>query len=129
MQKLGKDLKFAQQTQTSMKCKLTGKVMNDQDPPMWIPLTKKPGDSKKAEESKSSAAQDKMTKGYLICKSVYDTLEDFVVDKKALDAQSKKEKEQKTDPFSLTALSKPKDEKDGVKVFRCPLTNDLVEKS
>lgn len=38
--KLSSNLKLAQQTQTSVKCKLSGKIMNDKDPPMWIPTRK-----------------------------------------------------------------------------------------
>lgn len=52
-----------------MKCKISGRVMNDQDPPMWVPLRKEEGVAK-------------MSKGYLICKSIFDTLEETLVDSK-----------------------------------------------
>lgn len=35
-----------------MKCKITGKIMNDQDPPMWIPLKKEELTDKQKDESK-----------------------------------------------------------------------------
>jgi len=40
-----------------MKCKLTGKVMNDQDPPMWIPLLKNKAEEEKEEGKKGTAQQ------------------------------------------------------------------------
>jgi hypothetical protein len=35
-----------------MKCKLTGKVMNDQDPPFWIPLNRTQQEQEEAEKIK-----------------------------------------------------------------------------
>ena len=49
-----------------MKCKISGKVMNDQDPPMWVPMAVK--------------GEAKMVKGYLICKSVFEALEEIMVE-------------------------------------------------
>ena len=42
--------------------------MNDQDPPMWVPMKVK--------------EDAKMSKGYLICKSVFESLEDTMVESK-----------------------------------------------
>ena len=70
--------------------------MNDQDPPMWVPMKVK-GDAK-------------MTKGYLICKSVFESLEETMV-------------ESKDQPFLMSDAPQAK-----VKMFKCPLTGDMVEK-
>ena len=61
-----------------------------------------------------------MTKGYRVCKSTYESLEEKTVDRKFLESQ-------KEEGFSLTP-TKTKEDKDGVVVFRCPLTNNFVEK-
>lgn len=68
--------------------------MNDQDPPMWVPIK----------------GEAKMTKGYLICKSVFDAFEE-----KLEDSQDQ--------PF---IMSEPPHAK--VKMFKCPLTGEMVEK-
>ena len=70
--------------------------MNDQDPPMWVPMKVK--------------EDAKMTKGYLICKSVFESLEDTMV-------------ESKDQPFLMSDAPQTK-----VKMFKCPLTGDMVEK-
>ena len=69
-----------------------------------------------------------MKKGYLVCKSAYDSLEELNITKKQLEEQNKKD-DTKGDPFSLTG-SRPKEE-DGntIKVIKCPLTGDYIEKS
>ena len=102
-----------------MKCKLSGKVMNDQDPPMWIPLKQKELTEKQKEEAKkgsAAAAELKMQKGYLVCKSVFDALEENNIDPKSL------EKEQKT--IDLAQI-----DESGLKLVRCPLTGNLFKKS
>jgi len=42
-----------------MKCKISGKVMNDQDPPVWIPLKKQePTEKEKEDAKKAGTASD-----------------------------------------------------------------------
>ena len=87
--KLASPLKYAQQSQTKMKCKITGKIMNDQDPPMWIPLnprryelSEKQKEEHKKVNSLSAAtlnAEQKIVKGFLICKSEYEKIQDQYV--------------------------------------------------
>lgn len=110
MLKVGAKLKFAQQSQTSMKCKVSAKIMNDKDPPIWIPLKKAELTDRQKEEAKKNAnlsAELKMQSGYLICKSAFDSLPEVQV-------------EQPENGFL---------EQEKVRCFRCPLTGDLVEKS
>jgi len=52
-----------------------------------------------------------------------ETLEEFTVDPKELENSEKE-----PTPFSLTSRSNP-DDKNKKKVFKCPLTGDLVEVS
>jgi hypothetical protein len=61
-----------------------------------------------------------MNKGYLICRSVYENIPEMIVDPKEIENYVKKD-----DPFNLIA----KDNEVGIKVFKCPLTGQLVEKS
>lgn len=128
-QKISTNLKLAQQTQTSMKCKITGKVMNDKDPPMWIPTRKEELTEKQKEEQKRNSsiaqivAEQMMQRGYLVSKSALEKLTEFEVDQKVLDEQNNKDKDK-----NFSVLSK-KDDKGAIKVFKCPLTGNLVEKS
>jgi len=95
-----------------MKCKITGKLMNHDDPPVWVPFEKQALSEKQKEESKknNSLAQElKMLKGYLICKSYYESLEEIIVDNK--------------DGFVS------KNEETKIKCIKCPLTKKPVEKS
>jgi hypothetical protein len=39
-----------------MKCKISGKVMNDIDPPIWIPLKKQELTEKQKEEMKKNSS-------------------------------------------------------------------------
>ena len=98
-----------------MKCKMTGKLMNHEDPPFWIPFEKQQVSEKQKEESKKNntlAQELKMFKGYLICKSYYESLEEIIVENK--------------DGFSsITA----KDDETKIKCIKCPLTKKPVEKS
>ena len=64
-----------------------------------------------------------MQKGYLVSKSALDKLPEFEVDQKVLDEQNQKDKDK-----NFNVLGK-KDDKTAVKVFKCPLTGNLVEKS
>jgi hypothetical protein len=61
---LTKELRLAQQTQTSIKCRLTDVVMGDRDPPMWVPVYvgEGPTDADKDEAKRNSqfAAELKM---------------------------------------------------------------------
>ena len=74
-----------------MKCKITGKVMNDKDPPMWIPTKKEELTDKQKEEQKRGSsiaqivAEQMMQRGYLVSKSAFEKLAEFEVDQKVLD--------------------------------------------
>ena len=57
-----------------------------------------------------------MNKGYLICKEVYEGLEEFEVERKIIDPSNKD-----------TLLLGDNNEK--VKAIKCPLTGEYVEKS
>ena len=66
-----------------MKCKISAKVMNDQNQPYWIPIKKSEPTEKQKEDAKMNKnleAELKMSKGYLICQKVYDELERNQVD-------------------------------------------------
>ena len=93
--------------------------MNDQDPPMWIPLKKQDLTEKEKEEAKKAGTtvESNMNKGYLVCKSTLDSLEEKTVERKTLESH-------KEEGFPLST----KEEKGDVVVIRCPLTNNLVEK-
>lgn len=83
MLRFGLKLKNAMQSQTSMKCKISGSVMNYQNQPYWIPLRKsEPTQQQKreAEKNKNLEAELKMTKGYLVCREVFESLERQEVD-------------------------------------------------
>lgn len=54
---------------------------------------------------------------------MFDTIKQFTLDPKDQDASMKD-----TTPFSLTSRSNP-DDKNKKKVFKCPLTGDIVESS
>ena len=107
---------------------------------MWIPLnprryelSEKQKEEHKKVNSLSAAtlnAEQKIVKGFLICKSEYEKIQDQYVTQKSAkehnDRQSsKKLMEGEKDIFSLTT----KDEKESIKVIKCPLTGDFVEKS
>ena len=63
-----------------------------------------------------------MQKGYLVCKSAFEKIQEFTVDKKSLEESKEKDK-------PAESRAKPKDDKNSVKVIRCPLTGDIIEKS
>jgi len=65
-----------------MKCKLTGKVMNDQDPPFWIPLNRTQQEQEEADKIKKQEMEQKIRRGYLICKSALDSLPEHRFDQK-----------------------------------------------
>ena len=96
--------------------------MNDQDPPMWIPLKRLDLTDKQKEEIKKNtalSAELKMNKGFLICKSVFDSLEESVVDQKTLDSY-------RTNPDQIII---DRNEAAEIKVVKCPMTGDLLEKT
>ena len=55
-----------------------------------------------------------MNKGYLICKEVYETLEDIEIERKVIYTQNKEQNE--TNP------------NEKVKAIKCPLTGEYIEK-
>ena len=62
--------------------------MNDQNPPIWIPLKKQELTEKQKEEAKkgnAAAAELNMQKGYLMSKSIFDELEELIVDPKSIE--------------------------------------------
>lgn len=112
MIRLGQKLKFAQQTQTSMKCKVSGKVMNDQNQPYWVPIKRPEPTDKQKEEAKKNKNLEielKMNQGYLICHQVYKDLEVEQIEAKALNEKS--------------------DSNDKVNAVKCPMTGNYVELS
>ena len=84
--------------------------MNDLDPPYWVPLPK-PENQQKEESRKNSPAEQKIGKGYLICKSQYEALEEF------------QKMESEDDGINLS-----KKENKQIPCIKCPFTGDLVEK-
>jgi len=65
-----------------------------------------------------------MPKGYLVSKSALEKLPEFEVDQKVLDEQNNTKEKDK----NFSVLNK-KDDKAPVKVFKCPFTGILVEKT
>lgn len=73
MNQISSNLKFAQQIQTSMKCSVSGKIMDHLDPPLWVPLKN---------NDKKTDGQSKMSNGYLLAKSMFDSLSEHQVSRK-----------------------------------------------
>ena len=90
-----------------MKCKVSAQVMNDQNPPMWIPLLKQEPTEKQKEEAKkntSLASELKMNKGYLICKSSLDEIEEFQVEQATLDTWKEGDPVKKVEEGGVTVI-------------------------
>jgi hypothetical protein len=100
-----------------MKCKISGKLMDDQNQPYWIPIKKSEATDKQKEEAKknkNAEADLKMNHGYLICTEVYKQLE-----------------QEKIEPHLLRDTRPRNDSgsKEKVTAVKCPLTGSFVELS
>lgn len=70
-----------------------------------------------------------MNKGYLICKSSLDKIEELVYEKKVFEEITKKDISAKERNSLINNQVNSKDEKNSVKAIKCPFTGELIEKS
>ncbi len=70
-----------------------------------------------------------MNKGYLICKSALDKIVELVYEKKVFEEITKKDLSSKERNLLINNQTNSKDEKNIVKIIRCPFTGELVDKS